>query len=136
MSDTLLRRRPVADMDAGETMAIESALDSLAADWRDDPALRARAASEPREVLAERGIDIPTDSDMRIVANTDEVYRLVMPPDPNVNLADSELSRVSGGANCLGSVATASTVGTVPSTVSSSGTASSASTGPRPGGSS
>ena len=52
MSDTLLRRHPVADMDAGETMAIESALDSLAADWRDDPALRARAASEPREVAA------------------------------------------------------------------------------------
>ena len=106
---------------------VESKLESLSDDWRADPALRARGASDPREVLSEYGLDVPIDRDMRIVENTGEVYRFVMPPDPNTRLVDEDLRGVSGGSNCLGSAGTASTVGTLPSTVSSSSTASTAS---------
>lgn len=134
MNDIPSKERRIGDIGAGEAMAIGSALESLAADWRRDPGLRARAASEPRETLVERGLDVPSDgADMRIVANTGDVFHLVMPPDPNVDLVDSELSPVAGGSNCLGSAATATTFGSVPSCLSSAATASSASTGPRPG---
>ena len=106
-----------------EMIDIEGKLESFADDWRADPALRARSAREPREVLSERGLDIPTDHDLRIAENTDEVYHVVLPPDPNVRLADENLSGVSGGSNCLGSAGTVGCAGTIPSTVSSASTA-------------
>ncbi len=106
-----------------EMTDIGGKLESLADDWRADPALRARTAREPCEVLSERGLDVPTGHDLRIVENTDEVYHLVLPPDPNARLADENLRSVSGGSNCLGSAGTVASAGTIPSTVSSASTA-------------
>lgn len=127
MNTPTTRTPPAPPPTAEEMTVVGDKLESFADDWRTDPALRARAARAPGEVLSERGLDIPTDRDMRIVANTDEVYYLTLPPDPNARLADENLRSVSGGANCLGSAGTVSTAGTIPSTLGSSSTASSAS---------
>ena len=91
-------------------------------DYWADPALRARAGADPRGVLAERGLEIPPAVDARIVANTDEVFHLVLPPDPNTVLEDETLHAVAGG-DTFGSVGSASTASTIPSTVSCAGTA-------------
>ena len=127
MNTPATRTPPAPPPTVEEMTGIGSKLESLADDWRADPALRARGARAPGEVLSERGLDIPTDRDMRIVENTGEVYHLIMPPDPNARLADENLRSVSGGTNCLGSAGTVSTVGTFPTTLGSSSTASSAS---------
>ena len=118
------RTPPAPPPTAEEMTDIGGKLESLADDWRADPALRARA---PCEVLSERGLDIPADRDLRIVENTGEVYHLVLPPDPNARLADENLRSVSGGSNCLGSAGTIASAGTIPSTVSSASTAATAS---------
>ena len=65
--------------------------------YREDPELRARAETEPGAVLAEHGIAMPPQRDVRIVANTAETYHFVMPPDPNKFLADEDLEAVTGG---------------------------------------
>ena len=123
MNTPTSRTPPALPLTVVEMTDIGGKLESLADDWRADPALRARCAREPREVLSERNLDISLDHDLRIVGNTDEVYHLVLPPDPNARLADEDLSSISGGSNCLGSAGTVSTAGSFPSTVSSASTA-------------
>ena len=126
MNAPTTRTPPAPPPTAEEMTDIGGKLESLADDWRADPALRARAARAPCEVLSERGLDVPTDRDLRIVENTGEVYHLVLPPDPNDRLADEDLRGVSGG-NCLGSAGTIASAGSLPSTVSSASTAATAS---------
>ena len=97
--------------------------------YRADPALRARAEADPRGVLAERGLEIPPAVDARIVANTGEVFHLVLPPDPNTALEENVLAAVSGGAATASSVSSVGTLSTIPScagSASSIGTAGSA----------
>lgn len=91
-------------------------------DYRADPALRARAEADPRGVLAERGLEIPPAADARIVANTGEVFHLVLPPDPNTALEENVLGAVSGGAATAGSAGTVSTLSTIPSCAGSAST--------------
>ena len=75
--------------------------------YHKNPALQARALAEPRAVLAEHGVSMPPQTDVRIVANTAETVHVVMPPDPNALLADEDLAAVAGGissnktASCL-----------------------------------
>ena len=69
--------------------------------WRDDAALRTRAASDPRTVLSEHGIDLVSGRDVRIAANTAETFHVVLPPDPNNELADAQLETVAGGNTAL-----------------------------------
>ena len=64
---------------------------------QESPELRARAETEPRAVLSEHGIRLSPEHDVRIVANTAETFHLVMPPDPNVLLAEESLATVAGG---------------------------------------
>lgn len=90
--------------------------------WRADPALRARAEADPRGVLAERGVDIPAAADARIVANTGEVFHLVLPPDPNAALEENALGAVSGGAATASSGGTVSTLSSIPSCAGSAST--------------
>ena len=65
--------------------------------YQESPELRARAEAEPRAVLAEHGIRMPPGHDVRVVANTAETFHVVMPPDPNVALAEEDLAAVAGG---------------------------------------
>ena len=64
---------------------------------QESPELRARAEADPRAVLAEHGICMPPDRDVRIVAQTAETFNFIMPPDPNEVLADEDLATVAGG---------------------------------------
>ena len=76
---------------------------ALAGQYHQDSALRARADAEPRAVLADYGLSMPPQTDVRIVANTAETYNFIMPPDPNAVLADEDLAQVSGGATTASS---------------------------------
>jgi hypothetical protein len=47
--------------------------------WSDD-AFKARLKANPREVLEEIGLPVPTGVDIRVVEDTDTVKHLVVPP--------------------------------------------------------
>lgn len=92
--------------------------------YRAEAALRSRLDSgDTADALAELGVPAPPGAEARFVADTDEVRHFVLPPDPNAPLADETLRAVAGG-DTFGTAGTASTVMTVPSTVSSGGTTS------------
>lgn len=117
-----------------EMAAVQDMVHTLAADWRTDAALRARVA-EGRAVLSERGLDISTGAEARIVANTDAVFHLVLPPDPNGVLMDEDLDGVAAAAQTGAQTAgTASCLGTLPSCISTASSASSTQTHHNPPG--
>ena len=78
--------------------------------YQESPDLRARADVEPRAVLSEHGIQVPPNQDVRIVANTAETFHLIMPPDPNVALAEEDLAAASAGFASGANGKTASTM--------------------------
>ena len=65
---------------------------------RTDPEFRARLRAEPAVALAERGVSLAPGVALRLAEDTPEVRHFVLPPDPNVQLADSGLDAVSGGS--------------------------------------
>ena len=77
-------------------------------------------------VLTEMGIDLPPGVEARLALNTEEIFHVVFPPDPNVALEDEALTAVAGGncASSAGSYGTASTIGCAISCLSTAGTAS------------
>lgn len=95
--------------------------------------LRRRFESDPRAVLEEQGIDVPTDVELRVSASTDDVYYLAMPPDPNAALEDENLASLAGGTRA-GTASSVSSVGsfacsTGPSSIGSAGSIGSAAPG-------
>lgn len=62
--------------------------------WYKSPPYRARAVSEPRAVLAEFGLDLPSDVDLRVWDSTAEVRYLVLPmrPADTDGLTEDELA--------------------------------------------
>ena len=99
-------------------------LQSMANDCRDDPELRARVDAEPRSVFTDRGLPFPEDVDVRIVRNTEDVFHLTMPPDPNIHLADTMLDGIVGGRMGVDGVKnSASTASTIPSCLGTFGCA-------------
>jgi len=107
----------------------KESFDRLAARYRSEAAYRAAVDRDPREALQGIGMPIPAGVQVRIAADSDEVMHIVMPPDPNTDLADEALEMVAGG-NTVGTAGTAGTMSTALSStmVSTAGTASCAST--------
>ena len=70
----------------------------FAACWKDE-ALKARFMSDPKAVLAERGIDVPDNIDVNVVENSDNTVHITMPkaPDGVAELSDAELAGAAGG---------------------------------------
>ena len=106
-------------------------LKRLSADYHADPELRARIdGGDSRPVLDALGVDNPGGAELRVVADTPEVYHLPMPLDPNKAMADTALARVVGGSTTGsgGSISSAGSFGcsTAPSTLSSVSTTSTA----------
>ena len=100
---------------------------SLSQDYHTDPKIRALAENDPNALLEQRGVTVGSDVDVRIVVNTDEVFHVVFPPDPNMELMDEQLGVVAGGkGNCAGSGGTASTVSTFATSLGCASTASTA----------
>ena len=104
-------------------------LESLGTAYRADSGVRHRAENDPHALLREKGLDIPADIDVRIVANTPDRFHLILPPDPNMALVDEDLRIVAGGksAGCAGSASTISSAATSIGSVGSASTAGSAS---------
>ena len=75
-------------------------MNEFAEAYRSNADLRTRAAAAPRAVLTERGLDAllpPPGAELRIVANTEDTVHFMLPPDPNAEMADEDLTSVSGG---------------------------------------
>ena len=102
-------------------------LQSMANDCRDDPELRARVDADPRSVFTDRGLPFPEGVDVRIVRNTEDVFHLTMPPDPNAHLSDTILDGIAGGSGRRGGIDgvknSASTASTIPSCLGTFGCA-------------
>ncbi|MEO7196229.1 MAG: nitrile hydratase subunit alpha [Pseudonocardiaceae bacterium] len=64
--------------------------------WYKDPAYRARVVREPRAVLAEMGLQLPTDTEIVVRDSTSEVRWLVLPQRPpnTENLSEPELAHL------------------------------------------
>lgn len=119
MNETIPADAPAFDLDQLD------AVGAAAERYRTDEALRARLASRAApEALAELGLDAPANVAVRVAENTGDVVHFVFPPDPNAALEDESLSAVSGGLPAS-TASSASSVGCLPSTVSTGGTASS-----------
>ena len=99
-------------------------LAAAAAECRGNPELRAELDADPRAFFAARGAELPPGAELRITANTPEVFHLVMPADPNDVLADEALAGVAGGTGMTvhREASTISSLSTIPSTVSSAST--------------
>lgn len=107
-----------------EYRANKARLDALAERWRSDDALRSRIESgNTRDALRELEIELPQDVEARFAADTEEVTHVVFPPDPNVFLADEDLRAASGGG--VSSIGSAFSASSIPSCISSLGSASS-----------
>jgi nitrile hydratase subunit alpha len=62
--------------------------------WYKDPAYRARIVREPRQVLADMGLELDDDVEIRVWDSSSEVRYLVLPerPDGTADLAEEELA--------------------------------------------
>ena len=108
-------------------------LTAAARSYRDDPEFRAQIESEPRAALAGVGIDfqdsgVDAGLEVQVYANTEDVFHMVMPLNPNTPLSDEAMTDMAGGstASSAGSAGSGSTVSTPASSLSSAGTAGSA----------
>ncbi|MEC8321575.1 MAG: NHLP leader peptide family RiPP precursor [Planctomycetota bacterium] len=70
----------------------------FAACWRDE-ALKTRFMSDPRSVLAERGMAVPDGVEVVVVEDADDCVHITLPADPVVgtSLSDEELVAAAGG---------------------------------------
>ena len=70
----------------------------FAACWKDE-ALKARFMSDPKEVLSERGMDVPVGIDVKVVENADDCVHITLPapPSSHEDLSDDELNKAAGG---------------------------------------
>ena len=77
------------------------ALDRFARAYREDAALRERIDAGDGEALAAHGLPVPPNVAVKVVENTDTVFHLVIPPDPNAALTDEDLEIVetAGGGH-------------------------------------
>lgn len=99
-----------------------------------DEGRRQRLLDAPRTFLQDEGIFISDDVDIQVHMNTDEVFYLVFPPDPNEMLQDEALTAIAGGkcagtAGTAGSASTASTLTICWGSASSAGSVGSAGSG-------
>ncbi len=110
-----------------------AAFEAAARRYRDDAPWRERIDDGESEAVSGLMSDIALTpapgASVRVRANDDRVFHVIMPPDPNMTVTDETLSGVVGGARAgtMASLSSAGTAGcsTAPSTL---GTAASAST--------
>ena len=75
----------------------EDSLRRFRDDLRGDPELRARMHAEPAGVLEEQGVDLPPETEVRVVEDTAEVRHFVLPHAPTASLPDAAMEAVAGG---------------------------------------
>ena len=85
-------------------------IEALSERYRGDEEFRSQMATGgTADSLSEFGLLIPAQAEVRIVENTDEIFHLVLPADPNTSLSDELLNTVTGGtgsvqASCWSSI--------------------------------
>ena len=102
--------------------------------YRDDGPWRERIDNGDAEaisaLLSDVELDVASGRTVRVAANGEGTFHFVLPPDPNVTLADKSLGGVVGGVavGTIGSISTSSTFACscFPSTAGSVGSASTA----------
>ena len=67
----------------------------IAKAWNDD-AFKQKLIDEPKQTLANEGIELPDDKTITVLVDTDQVSHLVIPNKPN-DLNDQELENTAGG---------------------------------------
>ena len=74
----------------------------FAACWKDE-ALKARFMADPKAVLAEYGMPVPDDVDVKVVENADNCVHITMPAPPidSTELSDEALSNATGGCGLV-----------------------------------
>lgn len=116
-----------AELTLGQLRKHFPALEGLAQRYRDDAEFRRRIdAGDTAEILGDLGLRMPPGIDARLVANTPDIFHVVLPPDPNAEISEESLATVSAGGKTAGSLGTVGTFGTATgtaSTVSSTTTA-------------
>ncbi len=97
--------------------------------WSDE-ALRARVDSGDMSLIREgiKALSFP-EVELKLAANTSDVYHVVMPPDPNYALSDQALDKVAAGSNTAGSVSSAGSAGTLATSTMASSASSAGSVG-------
>jgi nitrile hydratase len=72
--------------------------------WYKDPAYRSRIVREPRRVLAEFGLEVPAERDLRVWDSSAEVRYLVLPrrPDGTDDLDEARLAGLVGRDAMIG----------------------------------
>ncbi len=65
--------------------------------WSDD-ALKQRLMEEPATVMREEGIEVPYDVEVQVLVDTERVRHLILPPSPDGDLVDEELTVAVGRA--------------------------------------
>ena len=75
--------------------------DLFAACWKDE-ALKQRFMADPKAVLAEHGMTVPEDVEIKVVENADNCVHITMPATPSgtMDLSDDELRSAAGGYDC------------------------------------
>ena len=63
-----------------------------------DEALRDKLWSDPHGAMLERGVEIPSEIEIRAVSDSGETFHLILPPNPNESISDEALGSISGGA--------------------------------------
>ena len=105
--------RPAEDLNAAPAwMAFQDA----ARRYRDDESWRARIDVGDAEAISaltrDVGLDVVSGTAIRVSVNDEETFHFILPPDPNVDLADENLYGVVGGARAssMSSISSASTL--------------------------
>ena len=100
---------------------ISNKFDELATDYQNDAEFRTRLDNNPRDVLKERGLELPP-LELQISVNTSDTFHLVLPPDPNVYLQDESLNIAVGAGSTAGTASTVGSASTMSSIPSCAGT--------------
>ena len=66
--------------------------------WKDE-ALKARFMADPKTVLAEYGVDVPSGMEVKVVENADNCVHITLPAPPAdpQELSDEDLGNAAGG---------------------------------------
>lgn len=72
--------------------------------WYKDPVFRSRAAREPRRVLAEIGVDLPEDTDIKVWDSSGHSRWFVIPERPSFtdNFTDDALMELVTTESIMG----------------------------------
>ena len=67
----------------------------IAKAWNDDQ-FKQKLIDDPKQTLADEGIELPHDKTITVLADTDQVSHLIIPNKPD-ELSDEELNKTAGG---------------------------------------